>query len=189
MKRSCICSLVLCLTFLIPTAKATIHFDDGGTHTIDYAIDDYVEITNGTNVSLINGGSVTEYIRVGYDGGTFTMSGGSVDRLAALSSNPMFITGGIIGTRIALDSTSYGGADGELGDVYIYGENFKIDGQSVDFGTYHFFGDLTGTLENGDPLNCSISCAGANDLILAPIPEPATLILFTLGGLTLRKRR
>ena len=62
-----------------------------------------------------------------------------------------------------------------------------IDGVAVDYGTYHTEGNLYGQLANGDILDCVFWCCGANDVIL--IPEPATILLLSLGAMMLRKNK
>ncbi len=187
MKRMQFFLRVMCIVLFVGHANATVYFNDGGTYTIDYAIYDNVTISDpDTEVFLVAGGSVSGDIRVEYDGSSFTMSGGSIgDWLIALSSSPVTITGGTIGGMLALDSSSLSG--GEDGDVYIYGSDFRIGGDAVPYGTYHVSGSLTGTFANGDPIGYYVNCAGANDLILMPIPEPATLLLLAFGAFVVRK--
>lgn len=178
---------LLCIVVLNSPAEGIIYIDDGGTHTISFAVNDSVYISNGSQVTLIEGGSVSGDVRIEYNAGSFSMSGGSVGQwLIALSSNPVMITGGSIGEHIALDSSSSHG--GQAGDVYIYGSDFKINGDPVPYGAYHYntYKTLTGILANGDPINCTVACAGANDIIL--IPEPATLTLLVLGVVGLRRK-
>jgi hypothetical protein len=186
MKQKKLLFTALCAAFCVGQAEGTIYFNDGGTHIIDYTINDYVYISGEhTSVTLTDGGWVKD-IRVEYDGASFSMNGGFIKEwLIALSSSPVFITGGTIGERIALDSSSYSG--GEDGDVYIYGTGFMINGIAVDYGAYHDGGHIYGVLANGDTLDCEFWCAGANDVIL--IPEPVSLILLALGAAMVGKRK
>ena len=113
--------------------------------------------------------------------------GGEIrDSLIALSSSPVTITGGTIGLSILLDSY---GQEGKDGDVYIYGSDFQIDGEPAPYGAYHVSGHLTGMLANGDWIDNDFACSGTNDLILMPIPEPATVLFVTFGGLWVFRRR
>ena len=184
--------------FISRAAEGAIYLDeshylcfDGGTYTIDYNIESYgwggyaAIYGDDTQVTMVDGGWVTG-LDIG-PGASFTMSGGVIEgTLGALGSKPILIYGGTIGNRIALDS---GFPSGEDGDVYIYGTNFMIDGIPAKNGIYHVDGYISGILSNGDLLNCNITCAGANDYILAPAPEPATVGLLILGGLILRRKR
>ena len=186
MKTTHLLLIMLCAVLIHGAAEGTVYFNDGDTHTIDYTINDYVNISGAdTLVTLANGGWVKR-IHVELNGASFSMTGGYIeDTLGALSSSPVFITGGIIGNRIAMDSYGSEGADG---DVYIYGSDFKINGQTTPYGVYHESGRISGTLANGDLLDCDFGCHGTNDLVLMPVPEPATLLLLGMGGLLMRKR-
>lgn len=177
--------MALCAAFCIGQAEGTIYINDGGTHIIDYTINDYVIISGEqTCVTLADGGWVKD-IRVEYDGASFSMTGGFIkEYLAALSFSPVIITGGTIGERLALDSSEFNG--GENGDVYIYGTAFMINGIAVDYGVYHTSGHISGVLANGDLLDCSFNCSGANDLVL--VPEPAAILIFALGAAIARKK-
>jgi hypothetical protein len=182
MKTTQLLFMVLCAAFCLGQSEGTVYINDGGTHIIDYTINDFVEISGEqTNVTLAEGGWV-EDIRVEYDGASFSMTGGSINGwLIALSSSPVFITGGTIGENLALDSFS------STGDVYIYGTDFMINGIAVDYGAYDTSGDIYGVLANGDILDCVFWCSGANDIIL--VPEPTTLLLLGLGAVIIGKRK
>ena len=154
MKTTQLLLMALCVMFCLGRTEGTIYFN-GGTHTIDYTINDYVEISGEqTCVTLVDGGWVKD-VRVEYDGASFSMTGGFIkEYLAALSFSPVFITGGTIGERLALDSSEFNG--GEEGDVYIYGTGFIINGIPVDYGVYYTSGHISGVLANGDLLNCCL---------------------------------
>ena len=83
------------------------------------------------------------------------------------------------------------------------GTNFFINGQDADYGyiswdnlpaytdwrgkTYHG-GQLTGTLSNGDFINANILIYGEEAKLLL-IPEPATILLFGVGAVILRRKQ
>ena len=192
-------------------AEGTVYFSDGGTHIINYVINDTVQISGvGTHVYLVDGGwierpneysyvSVTDYAQFTMTGGyiasgkanyglltenygTFTITGGEIDGwLGVVSYNPSHVYGGILGEHISLDSPWPDGSDG---DLYLYGTDFKINGVTAAYGEYYPDDEitLTGTLSNGDPIHCTINCVGGNQFILAPVPEPATLGMLIIGG-------
>lgn len=185
MKTTHLLSIVLCLMLLVGLAEATVTFNSG-IHTIDYTINDYVNVLGDAHVNLVNGGYIGGS-GLGFSGNASgTITGGEIaDYLWVLSSKPVHLYGGTIGGTISLDS----GSLGEEGDLYVYGSDFKIDGISVTYGVYNQNGVLTGNLSNGDPINNQFWCVGSNDLILMPVPEPATLSLLAVGGLTLLRKR
>ena len=79
----------------------------------------------------------------------------------------------------------------------IHGSDFAIDGSPVGLGEitsilggsywYEPYRRLTGTVANGDIINNQFRIG--NDASIVLVPEPATLLLLTLGVLTLRKKR
>lgn len=188
MKTALVLSIVL-LTLISEYAKAAIEFDTGGSYIIDYAANDGIHVTNGTKVTLANGGWV-EYVSNGsynLSEGSFIMTGGTVENsIVAVGGLPMHIYGGIIGGDILLDSPVDGGQEG---DVYIYGSDFKIDGDPADYAVYHLRGQLTGRLSNGDLMDNYVNSTGGNDIILMPVPEPMTLTLLALGLVTISHKQ
>ena len=79
----------------------------------------------------------------------------------------------------------------------IFGSDFAIDGAPVELGRtiFSIFGGdynnepfrlLTGRLEDDNIINHQFRIGEAASIIL--VPEPATLLLLTLGTLTLRRR-
>ena len=47
----------------------------------------------------------------------------------------------------------------------------------------------SGMLANGDAINNEFYLSNNSSIVFAPIPEPATLLLFGLGSLLIRKRK
>ena len=180
MKRSVLLlSLLIVALFAAPSGATTI---DIGAHTLTFGIVEGITLIGTAELIVIDGGSTQGGISVG-ENAIFTMLGGHIEgNLVALGDKAMTIKGGTIGGDIMLDN-----GIPVLGDVYIYGSDFAIDGIPVAPGAYHQTGIFTGILENGDPLDNRISFSGANDVIL--VPEPATLILLTIGTICLRKRK
>lgn len=83
----------------------------------------------------------------------------------------------------------YGAFDTAItgGHIIIYGYNFKVNGQSIQYGVIPAAGVLTGTLQNGDSLDCRLT-SGGGVIELRPTPEPSTLFLTGLGALCMRRR-
>ncbi len=137
-----------------------------------------------------------------------TMSSGVVQRSMSCNENSLVnISGGSIGTfsgawlsvhRNSQLLITGGTIDASLsvyddGQITISGSNFAIDGITVDYGQYYASnypygkGTLTGTLANGDILDGSFNIYDDASIVL--VPEPATILLLSLGGLVLRKRK
>ncbi len=184
--------------------------NDGGVHTIDWTIDDWVWVEDSptddlTTLNLVNGGQITnslnvfDYSRVVISGGSIgfelytydfsqaTISGGSITYdLNASYDSKVFMSGGSVGDEIDVRDNS---------EVTISGIDFEIDGVPVDYGqittgSIDEFGNLTGTLtgvlQSGDPLNNVFYIQP--DAFIFLVPEPATILLIGLGGLMLRRR-
>lgn len=71
--------VVFCLG--LPEAQAIVVFSDGGVHTIDTYLGDYVDVLNNplgwpTTLNLVTGGQI-QWLRV-YDSSLANISGGSV---------------------------------------------------------------------------------------------------------------
>ena len=74
----------------------------------------------------------------------------------------------------------------------ISGINFSIDGSEVGFGKITASsGLLTGTLSNGNPINCNFTIAdyAPYTASIELVPEPSTFLLLSLGTVMLRKRK
>jgi len=186
-------------------------FNDGGTHTIDWTIDEPVWVEDSptddpTTLNLVDAGQITnslnvfDYSQVNMSGGSIgfelytydfsqaTISGGSITYdLNASYDSEVFMSGGLIGDEIDVRDNS---------KVTIYGSDFEIDGVPVDYGritmgTIDEFGNLTGVLtgilQSGDPLDNVFYIQP--DAFIFLVPEPATLLLVGLGALCFRRRK
>jgi len=155
----------------------------------------------------ISGGSINHCFE-SYSYSNVGISGGEIgDRLFSYGFSRVTISGGAIGDAlIAMDFSQVdisGGAIGGLLDLHdrsviqIFGSDFAVDGQSVDYGELTsilggYCGDepwrrLTGTLASGEPINNDFRIGHYGSIVL--IPEPATIVLLGLGALALSKRR
>ncbi|GAJ14816.1 unnamed protein product, partial [marine sediment metagenome] len=148
----------------------------------------YLHSYNSSQIT-ISGGSVGDNSvngnLVSYDNSQITISGGSVGYdLHALDNSQITISGGSIGGKF------YVGFDIDDNSILtVLGKDFAINGNSVDYGEYNtmgrdwFYGTLTGILASGDLINNDFEISRDSKLILAPIPEPATILLLGLGVL------
>jgi len=221
-------------------ATATLVYDDGGVHNIDYWIGedvqvDYLAPGMQTTVNLLDGGRTgSSYNLMAYEDSRINISGGSIGyTLGAYDRSQVHISGGSIGFSLAANDTSqvhisggsidylqlyessrvdiYGGsiADnldnylfpaGQLTDLAIltiHGSDFAVNG--VAFGYGELFGpgggysppgngyQITGMLVSGELID-NYYYIGYNAKIIL-IPEPATLLLLSLGAMMLRRKR
>jgi len=127
------------VTFVcIPSALATITFDDGGIHTIDFAVDEEVEVYdspagNPTTVNLVTGGSIDHRLRVfdnsianvsdgyfrldlyAYDNSEVTFSGGIIDAgLYGFQNSHITFSGGLIHDLRSYDNSQIDFMGGEI---------------------------------------------------------------------------
>jgi hypothetical protein len=196
--------VVAALCFGASDVQALI-FNDGGVHTIDYQLDDNVWVEDSpldefTTLNLVDGGIIRDWVNV-FDYSQFNMSGGSIGfELFTWDNSQAFISSG----SIAYDLNAFhnseilvsGGSIGDSlniqnnGQITISGSGFEIDGVPVDYGIYtaldYPLGTLTGTLTSGDLMNNDFEIYDDASIFL--IPEPATLLLFCVGSLWLRRR-
>ncbi len=71
--------------------------------------------------------------------------------------------------------------------IIIEGIDFEIDGIAIGYGPIDFSnGELKGTLANGEGIHVNFLITDNASIVL--IPEPATILLFGIGGLLLRRR-
>ena len=196
--------LVAALVLFVSTSPvmATVEFNDGQTHNINYQINDDVLVDLGTIVNLVTGGNIG-LLRV-RDGGRLNVSGGIVrNSLSAWGNSLVTVTGGNIDGHLQACGAStvlYSGGqvqnDFEMwgyGRLIVSGSNFAIDGNPVVFGEYscpgaNCDGLLTGQLASGELFANEFWIHGRlSKLIL--VPEPTTLFLLGLGGLALLRNR
>ena len=162
------------------TGDARVHYDSrlnvvGGLIGGDVVADGSGEVT------IFDGILQRDLIAAGSS--QVTVLGGEVmDWLTVAGYSYALISGGSIGTGIRAEST---------GKIIVVGTDFKINGQSVDYGCLtnsdYPSGILTGTLANGDPLDTHFDLYHSGSIFLTP--EPSTLLLLGLGAVMLRKRR
>lgn len=155
----------------------------------------------GDAVINISGGSVEEYLR-GNHNSTINMLGGSVNHLAAYNDTMVYLSGGSVGGSFNAHDDSIIYLDGSGFAITIDGVTTSLSngdmlsdfGKLIDGGSLVYYtGIITGTLADGSALNDEFtifnmgSFEGTADIII--IPEPCSLVLLSLGGLMLRRRK
>ncbi len=153
-------------------------------------ISNNIQTQNSSEVT-ISGGTVNNYIHA-YNNSTITISGGVTNNnIISHDSGIIDIMGGTI-------NSSFQAYDGT---IYLYGNNFSVNSTALSFGDdlrdygtlgssgLWLSGPITGILQDGSVLDTYFSVWTDSDAQIIIIPEPATILLLTLGGLALRKKR
>lgn len=137
MKRHLVLVVLVGILFFRTTeSKATIYFNDGLSHNIDYPIDDYVYVDyeapgKGTIVNVLSGGAVG-YSMHGYNNCFINVSDGSVGsiegHLCAYDSSKISISGGsIYGYLYAYESSQMHISGGSIDGHFRIYDNSKVD--------------------------------------------------------------
>lgn len=206
-----IVSIVLCSG--LPKVFGAIILSDGQIHNIDYDIGDSLWIDYEapgvqTTVNMLNGSSI-EYWLEPYGDSRLNIIGAYSGRLGlrAFDRSQVEISAGWMGDYLqAWDDTRiniFGGTllnelvSDDSAILTIHGSNFAVDGQPFGYGELtsilggYSYDDpvryLTGTLANGEAIDNDFYIGNNASIVL--IPEPATLLLFGLSALMLRRRR
>ena len=174
-------------SIILPFNYSTITLNGGSIIGGNVAIDTY-----GDNILIVNSGTIKGDIAANSNSRFYIDGGSLLDDVYAYDSGIVEIrggqTGGIYGT--------YGN-----GKIYLYGGTFSVNGQAVTAGDSlrhyvpispqypeYYIGTVTGTLQNGSPVNNNfwIWASTSSDIIV--IPEPATILLFGIGTCVLRRK-
>ena len=115
-----------------------------------------------------------------------TVTNATINGLAVTEQSQVFVKGGELQDRVSVR---------ENATATIYAGQYLVGGQVINSMNITqisdgnpFFGNITIYPEIGDSYTSSFSVNDSGLLILAPLPEPATMLIFGLGGLLLRKR-
>jgi len=184
--------------------KTTVNLLYGGSISEDFRVWDNSQV-------IMYGGWVDDELKA-FDNSQVTMSGGSVADLESYNGAQVIMTGGSVRDDFEVHGNSQlTMSGGSVGDrlyvgwyhpeieidnsiLTIIGDNFTINGNPVSYGKYFAsdypnVGHITGTLKIGDLLDNDFSIYNDSSIVLAPVPEPATLLLLGLGAVMLRKNR
>jgi len=137
---------------------------------------------NGYSVFNFNGGEINS-VETWWDS-TVNMTGGALTTLVTNSESTAYISGGQIDTLTSNQSLFFDPLDEQFhGRIHIY---------CLDWGYDPVGSLLTGTWEDSSTFNVNlidgIYDPTFDNLEFHIIPEPATLFIFALGGLLLRRR-
>ncbi len=205
-----ICFAAAALFLCVCPVFALIELNDGLAYDIDYTVNDDVRVdyqasSMYTKVNLLSGGRI-RYNLYGYEDSRISIRGGDIRRFYSHDYSQTSIFGGSMYDLISYDCSRiniYGGSIGNdlslsnQSTIRIFGSVFAVDGQPVGYGkiTSILGGSpeneslrrLTGTLLSGALIDNDFYIGHDARIIL--VPEPATIFLFGLGALCLRKRR
>ncbi|MEM9913493.1 MAG: PEP-CTERM sorting domain-containing protein [Planctomycetota bacterium] len=177
-------------------------------------IDDDLEVFDDSSLTF-SGGTVTDNLTV-EDDATGLVTGGIVGNdLEAVGNASITVLGGSIGSDIEAVGNAtidiFGGQLGTVGDfdngiasggdsvITLFGPEFQINGSPAAFGSIsQEFGTISGTLSDGSVFSVPFELVsegpffrpriGEIVLVEQAIPEPTTLALLSLGGVTLLRR-
>ncbi len=150
--------------------------------------------TYNNSVANIAGGSLNFDIWT-YNFSQVNISEGGTGWLYAHNNSKIIMSGGGIGIELyAYDNSEIEISGGYIGpggiyaygdsQITIFGRDFNVNGLGVGYGEITASsGTLTGTLENGDPIDNDFYIDDNASIVLTP--EPATLLLLGLGAVIL----
>jgi hypothetical protein len=119
---------------------------------------------HGSSTFAMSGGRVSRSF-LAFNSSTVTMSGGAAWGLSARDISDITMSGGTVDRLLASDSST----------ITIVGSGFEVFGVPVAYGDLTaLFGELTGTLASGDPINSSFSRGSLEDR--PPVPGTIALI-------------
>jgi len=177
------------------TRLSVNNYDNSTTTLAGGSILGSLQLNDYASAQLLTG--TISYQLMAYQNSTAVVDGGNIgEYIIVLNSANVEIFGGSIGSGIRVGQHS-DNPIATFNAVTIYGRDFMVDGNPVEYGEFHsqlggsLFKEPTrhvsGILSSGEELDTDF-WVGQNGTILL-IPEPATLLLLGLGAVMLRKRR
>ena len=155
----------------IENTSPLIDEDTGGIWAVD---------TTSYSIFNFNGGEINSI--EAYGDSTVNMTGGTLTSLRMDSESQAYLEGGII-ENLASDQTLDGGLPWQNAMIHIFALDYLYDSPS---------NLLTGHWGDNSAFSINLIDIGTvptyDYIEFHIIPEPATLIIFTLGGFLLRKR-
>jgi len=166
----------------------TLDMWDDAQATVEGGLIEYGLNTYWSSHATVLAGIINLDVKAGMTSQITVLDGLIGNNLMAESNSHIIVKGGSIVGDILAGNDSYSNSS----VITFLGSNFAIDGVPVDFGQY-FAGDyasghITGTLANGDLLDNDFFIYD-NASIELVIPEPATFVLFGLGGVALLRKK
>lgn len=140
--------------------------------------------TSNSSIANVSGSAVISNRLTCRNTSTMYISGGTIADARVLDDGIIEITGGDISKLYAGFQTYAGGTIILTGSDFMLGDGltWDVDGKTI-LGT----GTVSGTWLNGTDFTTTIM-DNVDGTIMAVVPEPATLVLLGLGGLSLLKR-
>ncbi len=169
-------------------------YDYSGARILPGGSVNYLHVLDTSTVDM-SGGSV--YWFQAYESSTVDISGGNVEYLYALDTSTAGISGGIMKSVYALNSSTVEISGGSVDILWAWdssaitflGKDFVLgNGLSLIDNELFGIGILSGQWLDGTYWTTEIGYIDTNATVLL-IPEPATLLLFALGGLGLLGKR
>jgi hypothetical protein len=180
----------------------TVNFTAGAyiTKRISVWDNSKVNMYDGTLCGVIsyNGTETNIYGGAMGSSGNYANYWSKIAPFSILSDGNVNIYDGIVWHDIVARNTSqiniFGGdIKGDIdigtgGHISLYGSNFSYNGNPIGNMTFGdgTSGHITGVLQNGDAIDCFFGIYYGSLII---IPEPASLLLLSLGGLLFRYRK
>lgn len=207
MRRGDVMIMIVAAVMVLYPSRATagftyLYLNDGAVHNIDYTIKDVIWVDLElpgikTTVNILEGAAIPQSIS-SYADSIINISGGRVDHLACYDNSQANITGGSTSITVASGASQINVFSEFVNYVYavgagtttIYGSDFALDGVPVGYTELTApmnIGELTGTLINGDAFKAICGVFGEGRVVL--VPEPGTLLMVGLAGLTLLRKR
>jgi hypothetical protein len=134
-----ICLVVAVLVMVSGQGFATIHFNDGGTHNIDYTVNDNIYVDYQapgmqTTVNLLSGGVQNGYNMYGYNNSRINVSGGQINSsgesfdypytsLSIYDSSQLTMSSGGVGKMYALNNSQITMSGGWVSILRAYGSS------------------------------------------------------------------